>query len=146
MAAGTFTPFAWTTIVSNPYTVDSPSPILDPDSSIDNTEDTEFEIHPRIRELAVRLMYDDTPSTDAKIQPFGKRSSSQEWERLFDTSLQHIITLTTDATNDASDGTNQYTEPVLVVVFGFQFIRIGMHTAYDGSSDNESRLQARVAI
>ena len=62
--------------------------------------------------IRVRLGYDDALSaiTNAIVELWG-RTAGQAWQRLRNKAGASSATLTTDTTNDATDGTLKYTDP-----------------------------------
>jgi len=142
----------WTDVVTAPETADNGgSAITDPTAEITNA--TSFIFTPNIDAgslFAVRLKYDDGLSsiTDAVINVFGRFDSDDDWQRLESLAGIENCTLTTDLTNDVSDGTFNFTSVDQTDnVFHTQGCReflIGIKTAFDGTgTKNTSTIQVR---
>ncbi len=84
--------------------------------------------------LRFRLVYDDGISaiTAPKLAVFG-RTGTQQWQRLVTKGGSTQVTLTPDTTNDCSDGTLNYTTPLLndhtVDTDGCDQFLVGIETA-----------------
>jgi hypothetical protein len=89
----------------------------------------------------LRVKYDDGISgvTNAVIQAFGGSGTitalgvADIYEPLFDSSGNHKITMTTDTTNDISDGTFNWTDPVELDFNGCGMVLVGISIAFSGT-------------
>ena len=101
----------WTTIHTKPETQDA-DPIVNPTTECIAADAHIFVPNVDAGQLfAVRLGYDDslTGITDCVINTFGRQDSDDIWQRLETLGGLVNITLTTDTTNDVTDGTLKYT-------------------------------------
>lgn len=130
----------------------SGSDITAPTTQGSNTNDHTVRLLGRGTLVAFRLGYDDALSsiTNPVIQVFG-RTGSDVWMRLYNMAdtPAHDITLTTDATNDVTDGTLKYTDADrkthVVDAMGCDEIIVKVKTALAGTGTvTNSIIQAKV--
>lgn len=97
--------------------------------------------------LALRLGYDDTPSTDPVVKLFGRHSEDEPWE-LVPNRNGDLSQALEAAGTDVSDGTLKYTtvDPDLHVydVGGFGELVVGIETALAGTNAADAIIQARL--
>jgi hypothetical protein len=94
----------------------------------------------------IRLKYDDgiTGETSPVVQPFGLDGNGSP-QRLVNASGTHELTLTMDLTNDVTDGTYKFTQPVEVDMDGNRDILVAIKTAFNGTgTKNNATIQVRV--
>lgn len=105
--------------------------ITDPVAEITNPTSHKVIVNRRGTTFLCRGKYDDGDSapTENVVQIFGKDSSGL-WMKLNDAAGNHKLTLTVDTTNDVSDGTHNWTEPVEVDMQGCTEILVGISIAY----------------
>ncbi len=105
--------------------------ITNPVAEITNSTSHKVVVNRRGTTFLCRGKYDDgdTAPTENVVQIFGKDSNGL-WMKLTDASGTHKLTLAVDTTNDVSDGTHNWTEPVEVDMQGCSEILVGISIAY----------------
>ena len=140
----------WTTVCTAPDNQDA-DPIVNPTTEIVNATTSIF--MPNVDAgtlIAMRLGYDDGMSsiTNPTVNLFGRTGTAGLWQRLESIGGIEVCTLTTDATNDVSDGTLQYTAVDSVDniwhVQGCNQFLVGIKTALAGTgTKTNSIIQVR---
>lgn len=113
--------------------------ITDPAAEITAATRKKITTKGRGNHLALRLVYDDGVSavTNPSLAVFGRvetAAGTELWERLRTLGNSRTVALAVDTTNDASDGTLNYTDVVLedtvVDLNGCDEILVGVETAF----------------
>ena len=95
--------------------------------------------------LQIRLKYDDGVSgvTSPVVQPFGFDGNNSP-QRLVNSAGTHELTLTIDTTNDVTDGTYKFTQPVEVDMDANRDMLVAVKTAFAATGTvNNSAIQIR---
>lgn len=129
------------------------TPITNPAAEMAATDHHALLTEVRGTTVLLRVKYDDGISavTPAVIQVFGGSGTvtnlgvADIYEPLFDAAGNHQITMTVDTTNDVSDGTFNWTDPVELDFNGCAVVIVGIHTAFSGTGTyTTATLEAKI--
>lgn len=103
-------------------------------SLITRTDQSYLYLAGRGTSALVRFKYatSATGVTGPTVQIFGRRLDGS-WQRLTDGSGVHTLALTVDTANDVQDGTDSYTQPVVVDAMGCDRIIVAINTVASGT-------------
>jgi len=142
----------WQTVITagGPAVQDAAS-ITNPETQITSSTRSIFNRKGAGTHLLLRLKYDSTLTaiTSPVVKVFG-RTGADAWQLLYSKGGNLVETLTTDTTNDARDGTFNYTTPSFSVhvwdCLGCDSLIVGVQTAFAGATGSvaTATVQAKV--
>lgn len=124
------------------------SPLVNPDTEIDDSTDHLFDMEVRGGTgIVVRYAYRGAVTVSPVIRVFGRTSTSEDWMVLTNRGGDDTATLTVDTTNDGTDGTDKFTTVSLDNHYfdtqGCRYIWVGVQTAHTGGTASVSYIQVK---
>ena len=143
----------WITVISaGGMTVQDNATITNPTTQITSSTRRIIQRRSRGTHLILRMKYDSTLATITSpvVKVFGRVGPGEAWQLLYSRDTNLVETITADTTNDARDGTFNYTTPDFAIhawdCLGCDELLVGIQTVLAGSTGSTATalLQAKI--